>query len=422
VREYTAVKQPTKALPHPSTLAFEQLESLARGQVQRWLQEMLESEVDDFLGRLKSQRKDPIDPRPGYRNGHGKPRRLATSFGTLTVQRPRVRDCVDPFESKLLPLFVRRTAELGSLLPELYLHGLARGDFELALRGLLGDGAPLSESSIDRLKACWQQEFDAWNKRDLSGLEVVYVWADGIYVKAGLEKDKACLLVLIGATRTGQKVVLSLTSGHRESEQGWGEVLRDLKKRGCNEPKVLAADGHLGIWGAVSTVWPNCQEQRCWNHKLRNVVDKLPQREQAEALVLLKAMPYAETKAEAEKLRDQFVSRYQKAHPKATKCLLEDWERLVTFYGFPKEHWKHLRTTNVVESPFATVRLRTDAAKRFKKVENATALMWKVLRVAEKSFRKLDGAAHLRDVLAGRTYVDGVIVPLKSAAEIKLAA
>lgn len=395
---------------------------MAKGHIQEWLQQLLEAEVTDFLGRVKSERKDPVDATPGYRNGFGRPRRLGTSFGTLTVQRPRVCDTEDPFESKLLPLFVRRTEELGTMLPELYLHGLSRGDFELALRGLLGDGAPLSESSIDRLKARWVGEFEAWSKRDLSGLEIVYVWADGIYVKAGFEKDKACLLTLIGATRTGEKVLLALVSGHRESEEGWAEVLRDLKARGLNEPKLLCADGHLGIWSAVGKVWPNCAEQRCWNHKIRNVADKLPQREQAEAVKQLKAMPNAKTKAEATKLRDQFVSKYQKAYPKATKCLLEDWERLITFYGFPKEHWKHLRTTNVVESPFATVRLRTDAAKRFKKVENATALMWKVLRVAEKRFRKLDGAEHLRDVLAGRSYKDGVIVPLNSPTEIKLAA
>jgi putative transposase len=422
VREYTAVKQATRVATPPSNVVFKELEAMAKGHIQDWLQQLLEAEVTDFLGRVKSERKGPVDGSPGYRNGFGKPRRLATSFGTMSVQRPRVRDTEDPFESKLLPLFVRRTHELGAMLPELYLHGLARGDFELALRGLLGDGAPLSESSIDRLKAGWVGEFAAWCRRDLSKLEIVYVWADGIYVKAGFEKDKACLLVLIGATRTGEKVLLALVSGHRESEDGWAEVLRDLKARGLNEPKLLCADGHLGIWSAVGKVWPTCAEQRCWNHKIRNVADKLPQREQAEALKQLKAMPCAKTKAEATRLRDQFVSQFQRAHPKATKCLLEDWERLVTFYAFPAEHWKHLRTTNVVESPFATVRLRTDAAKRFKKVENATALMWKVLCVAEKNFRKLNGAEHLRDVLAGRTYVDGVIVPLKSAAEIKLAA
>jgi putative transposase len=416
------MKEATRGSPRPSNIAFKELEALAKGHIQDWLQKLLEAEVTDFLGRVKSERKGAVDANSGYRNGFGKPRRLAASFGTVTVQRPRVRDTEDPFESKLLPLFVRRTHELGAMLPELYLHGLARGDFELALRGLLGDGAPLSESSIDRLKAGWVSEFAAWCKRDLSELDIVYVWADGIYVKAGFEKDKACLLTLIGVTRTGKKVLLALVSGHRESEDGWAEVLRDLKARGLNEPKLLCADGHLGIWSAVGKVWPNCAEQRCWNHKIRNVTDKLPLREHPEALKLLKAMPYAKTKADATKLRDQFVSQYQKAHPKAAKCLLEDWDRLVTFYAFPSEHWKHLRTTNVVESPFATVRLRTDAAKRFKKVENATALMWKVLLVAERHFRNLNGAEHLRDVLAGRTYVDGKIVPLNSHTEIKRAA
>lgn len=416
------MKEAMRSRGLPSNAAFKQLESMAREHIQDWLQQLLEAEVTDFLGRLKSERKELVDAKPGYRNGFGKPRRLATSFGTLTVQRPRVRACEDPFESKLLPLFVRRTDELGSLLPELYLHGLARGDFELALRGLLGEGAPLSESSIDRLKVRWQEEFSAWSKRDLSELDIVYVWADGIYVKAGLEKDKACLLTLIGATREGDKVLLSLTSGHRESDEGWAEVLRDLKERGLNEPKLLCADGHLGIWSAVTKVWPSCAEQRCWNHKIRNVIDKLAKREQAAALKLLKVIPYAPTRKEAERRRDLFVSTYVKRAPKAVKCLLDDWGRLVAFYDFPKAHWKHLRTTNVVESPFAAVRLRTDAAKRFKKVENATALMWKVLRVAEKSFRKLDGAHHLRDVMAGRRYADGKIIPLNSTTEKKRAA
>ena len=198
------------------------------------------------------------------------------SSGTITLRRPRVRGVEERFESRVLPLFARRTKELGALLPELYLHGLAEGDFELAMRGLLGEGAPLSKSSIRRLRAGWTAEFEEWSQRRLEGREVVYVWADGIYVKAGLERDKAALLVVLGAMRDGTKEVLALRSGYRESVESWSEVLRDLKARGIEAPRLLMADGNAAIWGAVRQVWPEAGEQRCWNHKMRNVLDRLP--------------------------------------------------------------------------------------------------------------------------------------------------
>ena len=209
------------------------------------------------------------------------------SSGTITLRRPRVRGVEERFESRVLPLFARRTKELGALLPELYLHGLAEGDFELAMRGLLGEGAPLSKSSIRRLRAGWTAEFEEWSQRRLEGREVVYVWADGIYVKAGLERDKAALLVVLGAMRNGTKEVLVLRSGYRESVESWSEVLRDLKARGIEAPRLLMADGNAAIWGAVRQAWPEAGEQRCWNHKMRNVLDRLPQREQSEAKDLL---------------------------------------------------------------------------------------------------------------------------------------
>ena len=215
------------------------------------------------------------------------------SSGTITLRRPRVRGVEERFESRVLPLFARRTKELGVLLPELYLHGLAEGDFELAMRGLLGEGAPLSKSSIRRLGAGWTAEFEEWSQRRLEGREVVYVWADGIYVKAGLERDKAALLVVLGAMRDGTKEVLALRSGYRESVESWSEVLRDLKARGIEAPRLLMADGNAAIWGAVRQVWPEAGEQRCWNHKMRNVLDRLPLREQSEAKDLLRAVVYA---------------------------------------------------------------------------------------------------------------------------------
>lgn len=268
----------------------------------------------------------------------------------------------------------------------------------------------MSASSIERLRGKWQAEYEEWRSRPLLDLELVYAWADGVYVKAGLEKEKAALLVVIGALRDGRKEILAVTPGHRESTESWAEVLRDLKNRGLEAPRLLSGDGHLGIWGAARAIWPEVAEQRCWNHKIANVLDKLPKQAQAKARVELTAIPYAPTKAEAEKQRDRFVGRYQAKAPEATAALTRDWERMVSFYDFPKQHWKHLRTTNVVESPFAAVRLRTDAAKRFKKVASATALIWKILRIAETRFRRLDAPELLADVHAGRKFEDGEVV------------
>lgn len=384
------------------------MEAFVRAHVQQFIQALLEEEVTALIGRPKSARRPAVDAPTGYRNGYGKARRLALTIGTITLRRPRVRGLAERFVSRVLPLFQRRTKQVGELLPRLYLHGLALGDFELALRGLLGDGAPLSPPSLQRLKAQWQVEYDAWKQRRLDDLEVVYVWADGLYVKAGLEDSKAALLVLIGALTDGRKVVLAVESGQRESKQSWGAVLRDLRARGLKPWCCTIADGHLGIWAALAEQQPTAAEQRCWNHRILNVLDAIPKKHQAEAQALLRAMPYAETRADCERLRDQFSRRYRALAPKAVERLTHDWERLVTFYQFPQEHWRHLRTTNVVESPFAAVRLRTTAGKRYKRVESATALIWKVLQVAEQTFRRLNAPELLPAVYAGVQFVNGV--------------
>ena len=383
------------------------LEEFARSRIQSWLQDVLEEEVTELLGRGKSERRAVVDAPVGYRNGHGKTRRLSMMAGTIEVKRPRVRGLEQRFESRLLPLFVRRTEQVAELLPQLYLHGLAQGDFELALRGLLGDGAPLSASSIERLRAKWQLEFEAWRSRRLDHLEVVYAWADGLYVKAGLEDTKAALLVIVGALRDGRKVVLAIESGQRESKESWARVLRDLFARGLRPWQATVADGHLGIWSALGEVFPDGAEQRCWNHRLTNVIDHLPKKEWSAAKELLRKMPYASSRAECERLRDQFATRYRQPYPKAVETLSGDWERMVTFYRFPKDHWIHLRTTNPVESPFSAVRLRTDAARRYKKVANAEALIWKILMIAEKKFRRLNSPELLAAVYDGQLFEDG---------------
>jgi transposase-like protein len=398
----------------PSKIVWENVEEFARLKVQQFLQALLEEEVNDLLGRAKSQRRGPEptetarEAAPAYRNGYGKPRRLTTANGTITLRRPRVRGLEERFESRVLPLFRRRTLGVDRLLPELYLHGLAEGDFDLALRGLLGEDAPVSAASIARLKAGWQHEYADWKQRSLADLEVVYMWVDGIYVKAGLEKDKAALLVVIGALRDGTKVVLAVESGGRESTESWSAVLRELQQRGLRCPRVIVGDGHLGIWGALANVYPAATEQRCWNHRILNVMDRVPKKRQAAAREFLRGMMYADTRAMATTRKEQFQTwcRKQGCAP-AGELLDHDWERLVAYYDFPLQHWKHLRTTNPVESPFAAVRLRTTAAKRYKKVENATAVLWKTLLIAEQKFRRLSAPELLAEVTAGVRYENG---------------
>jgi putative transposase len=399
--------QPKPSPAGMSMPTFETLEAWTRSQIQSLMQSVLDEEVTHALGRSRYQRQAPLDTPGGYRNGYGKRRRLSFTSGTIEVRRPRVRGLEERFESAILPLFARRTKEVSQLLPELYLHGLSQGDFELALRGLLGAGAPLSPSSIARLRDKWIVEYHAWRSRRLDDRELVYAWADGIYVKAGLEKEKAALLVVIGAMSDGRKEVLTIVPGYRESKESWTSVLRDLRDRGLSAAKLLVADGHLGIWAALAEIWPETAEQRCWNHRLLNVLDKLPKRVQAQARQLLTQIPYAPTRQDATKRRDQFAKRFRRECPDAVDILERDWDRMVAFYDFPEAHWQHLRTTNVVESPFASVRLRTNAAKRYKKVANATALIWRVLMVAEKRFRRLRAPHLMADVYANVRYENG---------------
>jgi putative transposase len=402
------MQQQTTTHAVASSPTWDRLELFVREHIQRFIQAVLEEEVTALLERPKSVRRATVDAPAGLRNGYGKPRQLSLTAGTITVRRPRVRGGAERFVSRVLPLFKRRTHEVGELLPQLYLHGVALGDFDLALRGLLGDAAPLSAASLIRLKAVWQLEYEAWKQRRLDELEVVYVWADGLYGKAGLDDTKTALLVMLGVLPDGRKVVLAVESGQRESKASWGAVLRDLRARGLKPWRCTIADGHLGIWAALAEQQPTAAEQRCWNHRITNVLDAIPKKHQPAARTLLCAMPYAQSQAACEKLRAQFVTRYHQFAPKAVERLGSDRERLVTFYQFPREHWHHLRTTNVVESPFAAVRLRTTAAKRFKKVDGATVMIWKLLQVAENTFRRLNAPELLPTVYAGVRYVDGI--------------
>jgi putative transposase len=389
---------------------FEQFESYARQSVQSFLQRLLEEEVEELLGRSKSERRSEDGP-VGYRNGHGRERSLSTSIGTVKVRRPRVRDTQEHFVSRVLPLFKKRTQEVGETLPALYLHGLALGDFELALRGLLGEGAPLSASSIDRMRSEWLREYDQWRHRPLDRTHVAYLWVDGIYVKAGLEKDKACLLVAIAGLLDGTKVVLAVEAGLRESAETWGCLLRSLRDRGLRCPCLVIGDGALGIWAALDGVYPEAGQQRCWNHRMRNILDCVGKKKQAQAKQRLSDVMYAPSKREAVAAKDAFVRwANEQQYPKAAERIETDWDRMVAYYSFPEAHWKHLRTTNIVESPFSSIRLRTAAARRYKKVAGATAMIWKLLMVAEQTFRKVNAPDLMLKVCCGVRFKDGVEV------------
>ena len=255
-------------------LCFETLETTIRGEIEGWMQSILDEEVTEFLGRMKSERRKAVDD-VGYRNGYGEPRNLTLSCGTIELRRPRVRGLEQRFVSRILPLFRRRTNEVNELLPELYLHGLSCGDFDLALRGLLGEDAPISASTVARLKEKWHSELDGWRSRSLEELDVVYIWADGVYIKAGLEKDKSCLLVMIAALVDGSKVLLAIEGGHRESTESWSALLRGLRDRGLKCPKAVVGDGALGLWAGLRNVYPEARELRCWNHRIVNIVDRV---------------------------------------------------------------------------------------------------------------------------------------------------
>jgi putative transposase len=390
-------------------ILYEELEEFARVKIRQHLQDLLEQEVTEWLGRERSERKGNALEQPGYRNGYGKTRRFTLSIGTVEIRRPRVRNLDERLVSKVLPLFKRHTRQVHDLIPELYLHGLASGDFELALRELLGEGAPLSASSLQRLKEKWQGEYEHWKSAPIKQEDWAYLWADGIYVKAGIGKEKAALLVVIGVRTDGSKRFLALEPGYRESKESWALVLRQLKSRGVKSARLFVGDGHLGLWAAVGEIYPEAQEQLCWNHKMLNVMDAVSKKEQVPAKRHLNAMMYAESREGALKERKKFEQAFRH-NPKAVKTVVENWNRLTAYYDFPREHWKHLRTSNVVESPFSRVRLRTAASRRFKSPMNATCLIWKTMLVAEMSFRKLNAPHLVEKVAEGKKYDNGEAV------------
>lgn len=374
----------------------------------------LEAEVAEYIDRHKDAR-DETGHRLVVRNGKAKPRTITTGAGTMEVEAPRVNDkrVVDgerqKFTSKILPSYMRRSPKVDEVLPILYLRGLSTNDFQPALQSLLGERASgLSATTITRLTAQWEAEHKAWKARDLSDRDYVYVWADGIHLNIRLEEDRLCLLVIIGVRPDGTKELVAVEDGYRESTDSWASVLRSLSTRGMQAPVVAVGDGALGFWAALRDVWPEAKEQRCWFHKIGNVLDKLPKRLQPKAKELLREIMYADTRDDADEGIDSFAAEFAPKHQPAVDCLVKDREKLLTLYGLPAEHWKHLRTTNAVESPFATVRLRQRVTKGAGSRTKGLAMAFKLLDMAEKRWRRLDGSELLPLVRAGVHFVDGI--------------
>ena len=352
------------------------------------------------------------------RHGHLPEREIMTGIGAVAVRCPRVRDRVGEgserirFSSAVLPPYARRSKSLEVLIPILYLKGVSTGDFEEALAALLGkDAGGLSASTITRLKDAWSEEHARWSKRDLSAKRYVYFWVDGIHVQARLEDAAQCLLVIIGATPEGKKELVGLIDGVRESAQSWRELLLDLKRRGLAMPPELAvADGALGFWQAIEEVWPATRGQRCWVHKTANVLNKLPKSQLPKAKRSLQEIWMAETKKDALAAFDAFVETWGVKYEKAVECLIKDRDALLAFYDFPAEHWKHLRTTNVIESSFATIRHRTARSKGCLSNKTALAMIFKLAEAAEKSWRRLNGHNQLPKIILGVKFADGIEV------------
>jgi transposase-like protein len=395
------------------------LDELVRQGAQQMLQTAIEAEVDEFLA-VHSTRRDARGNRQVVRNGYLPFRELLTGAGRLAVEQPRVRDNSSEregrvrFSSSILPPYLRRSKAIDELIPWLYLKGISTGDFTEALQALVGEDAPaLSANVVVRLTQQWSQEYDAGSRRDLSEKQYVYVWADGIHVNVRLEDEanqRQCLLVLMGATADGQKELIAVVDGYRESGQSWYELLWGLKQRGLAlAPKLAVGDGALGFWAALRKVFGETREQRCWLHKTANVLNNMPKSVQPRAKADIHEIWMAETRADAGKAFDAFLDKYRAKYPAACECLAKDRDVLLAFYDFPAEHWKHLRTTNPIESTFATIRLRHRRTKGSGSRRASLAMMFKLAQAAQKNWRRLNGHQHITHLLEGKTFIDGIM-------------
>jgi putative transposase len=403
-------------LPQPGTFSDPLTEVLRNG-ARAVLAQAVEAEVSSLLSCHADELTDD-GRRRLVRHGHLPEREIMTGIGAIAVRCPRVRDRGGEgserirFSSAILPPYARRSKSLEVLIPILYLKGISTGNFADALIALLGrDAGGLSASTIGRLKEAWSEEHARWSKRDLSAKRYIYLWVDGIHVQARLEDTAQCLLIIIGATPEGRKELVGLTDGVRESAQSWRELLLDLKRRGLSiGPELAVADGALGFWRALEEVWPQTRGQRCWVHKTANVLNKLPNSQQPKAKRALQEIWMAETKKDALAAFDAFVETWGVKYDKAVECLIKDRDALLAFYDFPAEHWKHLRTTNVIESSFATVRHRTVRSKGCLSNKTALAMIFKLAEAAERSWRRLNGHNQLPKIILGIKFSDGIEV------------
>ena len=401
---------------HPAPFAGDALIEVIRNGATRILAAALEAEIEEHIDRFRGV-VDEDGKRRVVRNGYLPARKIQTGAGSLPVQQPRARVLGQKedeghleFRSKLIPPYLRRAKDVEELIPWLYLRGVSTNDMESVLSSLLGTRATgLSPTSIVRCKKVWEQEFKDWEKRSLLGKRYVYVWADGVYFNVRLTGERACVLVLIGATEDGTKELLAVHDGMRESEQSWLEVIERLKAQGLEEPPMLAiGDGALGFWKAVSKAWPQAKHQRCWTHKTANVLNHLPKTTHAAAKTLLHGIWMGEGRELASKAMAQFVKTYEAKYPKAATCLVKDKEELLAFYDFPAEHWRHLRTSNPIESTFATVRQRTSKTKGCGSRAAMLAMVLKLALSAEARWRKLNGSEQLGALIEGVPFIDGI--------------
>ena len=381
------------------------------------LTQALEAEIEAFVDRHRHV-VDEEGRRQVVRNGHSPTREVLTGAGQLEVQQPRARDrrTVDTedkirFSSSILPPYLRRSKSIDELIPWLYLRGISSGNFTEALQALAGpDAKALSANVVTRLTETWKQEYEIWNRRDLSNCRYVYLWADGIHFNIRLEEERQCILVLMGATQDGRKELVGILDGYRESEQSWRELLLELKNRGLQEaPKIAVGDGALGFWAALRKVFSQTREQRCWVHKTANILNKMPKSVQPKAKSDLQEIWMAETRENADRAFDLFIEKYKAKYPKAVACLEKDREVLLTFYDFPAEHWIHLRTTNSIESTFATVRLRHRRTKGNGSRTACLAMVFKLTLCAEKTWRRLNSPLLIGKIVEGYEFVDGVM-------------
>jgi putative transposase len=389
------------------------LTEILRQGAQKMLAQAVETEVAGWIEGHQHCR-DEQDHRQVVRNGYLPERTITSGVGSIEVKQPRVHDRRpegerEKFSSAILPPYLRKTKSIEELIPWLYLKGVSSGDFSEALQALLGPQAKgLSASTVTRLKSVWQEEYQDWSKRSLAGKHYVYLWADGVYFNIRLEGGRQCILVLMGATADGKKELLAIQDGERESELSWKALLLDVKARGVTtDPALAIGDGALGFWKALPQVYETTRPQRCWVHKTANVLDKLPKSVQPKAKEMLHDIYQAPSRAESEKAFDIFLETFATKHPKATDCLAKDREKLLAFYDFPAEHWRHIRTTNVIESVFASVRLRTAKTKGSGNREACLTMVYKLMESASKRWRVLNGSGLLADVIAGVVFVDG---------------